>query len=226
MSDVHTDHVEYLLPDYVNGKLDEQLKEAVESHLRSCASCRLEAERARDAVLYIDAHRSTAPPPSYFATILPRIRQRLEHKDSPSSIFSRPLASTPSRLVGRLALPLAAAALAIALLLQFPIVPGEGGSLLNSMKAAVGEVSADDIAQAVLNESRQHPFVSALGDREFAAAVPDRIVEQHLFTKDFYSQASEVSGPLFDLTPSQAIEGLSDSEVDALLQRLAERMML
>jgi anti-sigma factor RsiW len=225
MSDVHTDHVEYLLPDYVNGKLDEQLKETVESHLRSCVSCRLEAERMQDVVLYLDAHRSPVPPPSYFATILPRVRQRLEHKES-APLLSRPLALTPSRLVGRLAMPLAAAALAIALLLQFPIVPGEGGSLLNSMKVAVGDVSADDLAQAVLNESRLHPFVSALGDREFAAAVPDRIVEQHLFTKDFYSQASEVTGPLFDLTPSQAIEGLSDSEVDALLQRLAERIML
>lgn len=222
---MHTDHVEYLLPDYVNGKLEEGLNEAVESHLRSCASCRLEEERVREAVLFLHAERSTVPGPSYFATILPRVRQRLEHTGT-RPVFSRPPVSTPSRLVGRLALPLAAAAVAIALLLQFPIVPGESGSHLNSMKLAVGDLSSDDLAQAVLDESRQHPFVSALGDREVAAAVPDRVVEQHLFTHDFYSQVAEATGPLFDLTPSQAIEGLSDSEIDALLQRLAERAML
>jgi anti-sigma factor RsiW len=225
MSDVHTDHVEYLLPDYVNGKLEEGLNEAVESHLRSCASCRLEEERVREAVLFLHAERPPVPAPSYFVTILPRVRQRLEHTES-RPVFSRPLASTPSRLVGRLALPLAAAAVAIALLLQFPIVPGGGGSYLNSMKLAVGDLSSDDLAQAVLDESRQHPFVSVLGDREVAAAVPDRVVEQHLFTRDFYSQTAEVTGPLFELTASQTIEGLSDSEIDALLQRLAERAML
>jgi anti-sigma factor RsiW len=215
---MHTDHIEYLLPDYVSGKLDEELKEAVELHLRSCVSCRLEADRVREVVLFLDAHRPNAPAPSYFTTVLPRLRRRLQQKESPS-LLSRPV-------VARLALPLAVAALSIVLLLHLPVVPGESGSLLNSMRVAVGDVSADDLTQAVMDESRQHPFVSVLGDHELAAAVPDRIVEQHLFTEDFYSQASEAMGPLFDITPSQAIEGLSDSEIDALLQRLVERTML
>jgi anti-sigma factor RsiW len=225
MSDVHTEHIEYHLPDYVNGKLDEGLKETVESHLRSCASCRLEEERVRDVVLSLRGHQPASPAPSYFATILPRVRERLNRVDSPS-FLAHPLASTASRLVGRLALPLAAAAVALVLLVRFPIASGVGGSALNSMKIAVGNLSSDELAEAVLDESRQHPFVSVLGDHELAAAVPDKIVEQHLFTKEFYSQTSEVMGPLFDVTPSQAIEGLSDTEVDALLQRLAERTML
>lgn len=223
---MHTDHVEYLLPDFVNGKLDEQLKETVELHLRSCPACRLEEERVREAFLYLDAHRSASPGPAYFGTILPRVRQRTEHTGSASSLLSRAFASTPSRLLSRVALPLAAAAVGIALLLQFPIAPREGGSFLNSMRVAVGDVSADDVTEAVIDESRQRAFTSPLGDHELATAVPDRIVEQHLFTEEFYSQASEVTGPLFDVTPSQAVEGLSDSEVDALLQRLAERTML
>ena len=128
--------------------------------------------------------------------------------------------------MGRLALPLAAAAVALVLLIRFPMNPETAGSALNAMKVAVDGLSSDELAQAVLAEARQHPFVSSLGDHELAAAVPDKIVEQHLFTKEFYSQVSEVAGPLFDVTPSQTIEGLSDSEVDALLQRLAERTTL
>lgn len=215
---MRTEHIKYLLPDYVNGRLDEELREAVESHLRTCTQCREEMEALRDAFEYLRTHAPERPSASYFATILPRVRQRLERKET-GSFLSHPL-------FVRLVAPLAVAALAIVLLLHVPFFRTESEREINPLRSVVTGTSTEEIAQAVLEHSRQQPLGNDLSEGEISSLVAAQVIRHQFLEEEIDLQSASSLEPLFNSASTHAIEELSESEVDALLQRLGERTIL
>ena len=110
-------HVEYLLPDYVNDRLEESLQPGVEEHLAECAACRAELEVLREAFAALRSQQIFPPSKVYFSTILPRVRQRLEEKEA------RPFYAHP--LFSRILVPVAAGALVLFVLLRSPFSGGK-----------------------------------------------------------------------------------------------------
>jgi hypothetical protein len=215
---VPTEHIKYLLPDYVNGHLGAELLEGVESHLRACGQCREEMESLRDVFAYLAAHVPERPSASYYASILPRVHQRLEQKEA-GSLLSHPL-------IVRLVAPLACAVLAIVLLLHVPFPGTESGRDVNPLQSVVSETSTEELAQAVLEHFRQQPLANNVSEGEISSLIAAHVLRPQVLVEeiDFHSAGS--LEPLFSSSSTQAIEGLTESEVDALLQRLGERTIL
>mgnify|MGYP001606386951 FL=1 len=214
---MRTEHIKYLLPDYLNRRLDEELREAVESHLRTCTQCREEMEALRDAFEYLRTHAPERPSASYFATILPRVRQRLERKET-GSFLSHPL-------FVRLVAPLAVAALAIVLLLRVPFFRTESEREVNPLRSVVTGTSTEEIAQAVLEHSRQQPLSNNLSG-EISSLIAEQVIRHQFLEDEIDLQSASSLEPLFNSASTHAIEELTESEVDALLQRLGERTIL
>ena len=215
---MRTEHIKYLLPDYLNRRLDEELREAVESHLRTCTQCREEMEALRDAFEYLRTHAPERPSASYFATILPRVRQRLERKET-GSFLSHPL-------FVRLVAPLAVAALAIVLLLRVPFFRTESEREVNPLRSVVTGTSTEEIAQAVFEYSRQQPLGNDLSEGEISSLVAAQVIRHQFLEEEIDLQSASSLVPLFNSASTHAIEELTESEVDALLQRLGERTIL
>ena len=79
MFTVLIDHVKEDLPDFVLGKLNTKAQAAISAHLARCVACRKEEELVRaafDGMPVNATGRSLSP--GYAASLLPRIRQRLE----------------------------------------------------------------------------------------------------------------------------------------------------
>lgn len=215
---MHTEHVDYLLPDYVGGRLEEPLREGLELHLRACPHCRAELETVQEVFRYLKSRRTSRPASSYYASILPRVRQRLEQKDA-MSFLSHPLFI-------RLVSPLAAAVVAIVLFLHIPFLKTEVERDTEPLQSLVREASAAELAEAVLEQARKQPLINAVTEDEISSLVAAHAMSQEVFVQGLEPQAAFFLEPLFNGSVTQGIEELTETELDALLQKLGERTML
>ncbi len=72
--------VEILLPDFVVNKLSNGQYSGVHSHLESCADCRITANKFSELLVGLQNVKSKEPSDLYFASILPRVHEKLESK--------------------------------------------------------------------------------------------------------------------------------------------------
>ena len=215
---MRTEHVDYLLPDYVSGRLEEPLREGLELHLRDCPHCREELEAVQEVFGYLQSSEASHPSDSYYSSILPRVRQRLEEKRE-GSFLSHPLFI-------RLVSPLAAAIVAIVLLLHVPFPKTEVETDTNPLRSLVREASAAELAEAVLEQARKQPLINAVTEDEISSLVAAQAMSQEIFVQSLEPQAATFLEPLFNGSVTQGIEELTETELDALLQKLGERTIL
>lgn len=159
-----------LLEEYAEGSLDADGTRAVEAHLRACARCQEGASalvelRGRPAVAARNA------PDHYWATVLPRVRERLDHR----SAFELPA------FILRGALPAIAGLFLLVVAVQLiPIgggnEPGDAALILRSLaEADLASVAEHHDSEAIITLPADAP--EAEGPDLDEAAVLEVILE-------------------------------------------------
>ena len=213
---MHTEHVEYLLPDYLNQQLEEPLRTGVENHLEECASCRAELHELQETFRALESQSPLQPPHGYFSSVLPRVRERLAENKTGSFLFHP--------LVTRLAAPLAAGLIIFLVVVRLPFSTGNHEKDQNPLQPVLSDVDSEELLDIVLDQvHRQALNTVGEGEASSLLAVPilhsDRLLNdaQHLSMKD---------EPLLGNAMPELLDQLSESDADALVQRLGERTIL
>jgi hypothetical protein len=214
---VHTEHVEYLLPEYLSGTIADSLRPGVEEHLKNCSSCSTELTGLRQTMEMLDGHEVAGPPSGYFTTVLPRVRQRLEGKES-RNLFASPL-------LIRLALPIGAAALALFIVLSLPFPGPESETGHNPLQAVMHGSTTDELVEVVLDMVSLQPLSSPTVEVETSSLLGVRVLRgDHLLAQADEMPFNEVFTQ-DELMPGE-LEQLTDADLEALVQRLGERTLL
>lgn len=211
------EHIEFLLPDYLNKKLEESLRPGVELHLEQCASCRAELAELRKAFEELEAHQFSGPPDGYFTTVLPRVRERLEKKQA------KPWYAHP--LLIRIATPLAAGALALVLLTHVPLPVNDSEREPNPLQPVLVGVATEELVEVVLDQVHQQLLTTPLGESETSSLLALRVLGRDHLLADA-DPLSLTDDPVLGGGGPESLDQLSDSDIDTIVQRLGERTML
>jgi len=214
---VRIEHIEYLLPEYLNGTLADSLRPGVEEHLKHCSSCRTALSELRQTMEMLEARVPADPPSAYFTTVLPRIRERLEGKES-RNVFVNPL-------LAKLALPIGAAVVVLFILLSLSSLVSESETANNPLQAVVHGSSTDELIDVVLDMMPLHPLSSPTLEVETSSMLGVRLLRgEHLLAD--VNEASFAEDFTLDETMSEELEQLNEADLEALVQRLGERTVL
>jgi hypothetical protein len=214
---LHTEHVEYLLPEYLNGTLPESLRPGMEEHLKYCSSCNTELVELRQTMEMLQSRRVEEPPSGYFTTVLPRVRERLERKGW-RDFFANPLLT-------RLALPIGAAVMALFILLSLPFQANETESGHNPLQAVMHGSTTDELVDLVLDMVPLHPLSSPTVEGETSSLLGVRVLRgDHLLA--YADEGSIAQDFTLDERMPEGLEQLNEAELEALVQRLGERTSL
>lgn len=210
---MHTVESQYLLPEYLQGKLDDAQRREVELHLRECVECSREVEELRATFRELEHQKFFAPSDAYFASLIPRIRLRLEQRTSFGRVVRPLLGWIRNPVFTRLALPLATASLTFALLVQIPFEQSRTVSNDMAVTLDTDDVLANEQAVSLSEPPIEHSLAEEVLGRQLAAQL--------------FANGAEVGlSEWLDTPTDQLLSGLSEEEVASLLQRLEERMML
>ncbi|MBI3579511.1 MAG: zf-HC2 domain-containing protein [Ignavibacteriales bacterium] len=211
---MHTEHINYLLPDYLTGRLEPDLLRGVEAHLNECKECVSEMANLRKVLGKVSQDKPYIPSTVYFSTLLPRIRQRLDGKQK-RSLWAHPV-------FVRIVSPLAVAVLAIVMLSRVPF-PAERQ---DPLKSIVADVSTDELEQVVLEQSQHQPGGTLLAENELASLPTGKALENHIKTMGAQTSMWIESEYIPSGVVPRTVNDLDDSELETLLQRLGERTVL
>ena len=199
MSTTPTKHVEPLLSDFVTGKLPAEDRQSVEWHLLACERCRTGLRTVEEVLRSVRAE-PPKPSPEYFASILPRVRERIAAQ--------RPRRSPMLTAWTRLAAPLIATALVLSgIVLVSPRVERRL-SPDRSIRPVVASLTDEELAEIV--EAQSPPPV--LGN------VPGQELETALVTERL---SGGDSVPL-SLANTAGIETLSETEIEHLVHEIPD----
>ncbi len=201
------------LPEHVEGRLSLDKKSAVVVHLQSCGACRVEFEGLQKLYASLKSEQRESVPASYWATLLPRIHERVEE---------RKLRLVPSWLL-RYALPLVTAVVVMVILAEFVLPPGSGrkGQPFETPVAMTGMGEGlRDLLQnfdtATLLQVEQANS-EALLPRQWAS---DRDVLEQLLS------GSDALYAAIDVDLRSAANLLEDSEVSAIVSDLETKKII
>ncbi len=212
------DHVDSLLPDYLTGFLEEELRKGVDEHLRRCNRCRQQERSLREVLLRIAQEPSPIVPDGYFAALLPRIRARLEDRRA-----WRP-SWTP--VVARIGAPLAVAILifAIALHLEFRYPSTQSESETNPLHLIAKEISAEELQRVLADQLSRQPLLETTVDPETIQQQVIRALAADLELSARSQSPSIIFGN--GVSVSESLNELSEAELQTLLRLLEERSIL
>jgi hypothetical protein len=214
---VRTEHLEYRLPEYLDGTLPVSLRPALEEHLNQCSSCRTELSELRQTMEMLDTHPAAGPPNGYFTTVLPRVRKRLEERESGKAVLNP--------LFIRFALPIGAAALSLIILLSFPFPGTEQVVAINPLRSVLNGSTTDELVDVVLDMMPLQPLSSPTLEGETSSLLGARFLRgDHLLAHADETPFAEMFSR--DAMSPDELEQLSESDLEALVQRLGERTSL
>ncbi|GEM_PF-5330137 len=70
--------VQMMLPDYVVNKISNGNLGKIENHIAECAKCKNDAVELHNLMMGLRSYKQEEPPEMYFATIVPRVHDRIE----------------------------------------------------------------------------------------------------------------------------------------------------
>ena len=190
--------VRIALPDYVRGKLAENERKTVAGHVDSCRDCSAECDDLRSLFSSLDAAGAWKPTEQYFASLLPRIHERIDRKQR------RRLSEWTTRLV----LPVSAAVVAVIVLVK--TLSPEIGPQPEESAGLLTQVPREELQQA--EEQDMVVGMSAAGESSLLANDTE-VVKELLLNENRLASYSEI-----DL--ENAVSALNDSELDRLLSLL------
>ncbi len=214
---MRTAHIEYLLPEYLNGTLADSHRPGVEEHLKYCSSCRTELAELRQTMEMLEDRGTAEPPSGYFTTVLPRVRERLEGEESRNVVVNP--------LLTRLALPIGVAVLVLFIVLSLPFPGNEPEIGSNPLQAVVHGSTTDELVDVVLDMVPLQPLSSPTLEVETSSLLGVRLLRgEHLLAN--VNEASFAEDFTQDETMSDELEQLNEADLEALVQRLGERTVL
>jgi anti-sigma factor RsiW len=214
---VHTEHVERRLLEYLDGTLAESLRPGVERHLEHCSACRTELAELRQTMELLSSQKTAPPPSGYFSTVVPHVRERLEGKES-QSLFGAPM-------LVRFALPVGAAAIALAILLSLPFPAVETEGSRNPLQAVMHGATTDEVVDIVFDSVPLQPLSTPMVEGETSSLLGVRILRGDHLLANADEGASTPDITLDERMP-EGLEQLNEADVEALVQHLGERTML
>jgi hypothetical protein len=214
---VRIEHIESLLPEYCKGTLADSLRPGVEEHLQHCSSCRIALMELEQTIQLLESREAAAPPSRYFATILPRVRERLEGEES-RNILANPLLT-------RLALPIGAAVLVLFILLSLPFPANEPEIGGNPLQAVMHGSTTGELVDVVLDMVQLQPLSSPTVEGETTSMLGVHVLRgEHLLAN--INEVTVAEEFTQDESMSDELELLNDADLEALVQRLGERTVL
>jgi hypothetical protein len=211
ISVVRIEHVSFLLPDFIRGSLGRDETARVETHLRLCTVCRSELEELTNAFASIADHPRGDVPKSYFPSILPRIRERLDQRRS------TPWIQHP--LVSRIVLPLGAVIIVAALVWQIPAYRLSAGNQ-NQLSAVVDSATAEEMAEMVQANIPNHDLSSFNNEIMSGVMADERFVNRELVREALAGEPTSPFNVYADVSSQQFLDDLHESEVDDVLRKL------
>lgn len=210
-----TEHVKYSLPDFILGKTGAQQRLEIERHLGVCQECRAELEQVKQSLGLIRERELAQPAPAFFSGILPRLRERLD-RPRHTRLWSSPIGE-------RIALPLAAAAVIVLMIVLTPTATGPDVPA-GSLRAVLEQVSATELVDVFADEGTTVSVNSRM-NQELMEVVVGEHIEKGGFVKDLVLNESG-NGELPASLYQGILSNMSDEDVDNLLKRLEERTTL
>lgn len=214
---MRTDHVEELLPDFIQHQLDETAALEVERHLAVCRRCRAEMGLVQDAFELIKNHPPLEPSAAYFNGFLPRLRARLERRQEGWLAVPDP--------VKRIVFPLAAAAVVVILLLHIRIPVGEKVHAQNPLRPLLEGVDSDELIGIVVDQANQQPILPLVDEAETNLILAGSLLRNGNLLEGPEASGGE-SGFIDAEELPEILEQLSDSDLEAFIARLGERTTL
>jgi hypothetical protein len=210
---MHTNHVTALLPDYVRGRLEEQVKSGVELHLAHCSACKTELDQLQMATSLIERESKSAVPAGYFNTVLPRVRTRLESNSA--EYFWNPL-------IGKVALPLATAILAIAIFWRIPSTISTV-QMENPLKSLIQSNTTEELNSLFSYESETSLWSHS--DQSLLTNVlsNERFLKNQLVKEALESHPMSIFADGAELSSQQLLKNLDEVDVEEILQQLANK---
>lgn len=214
---MHTGHVSILLPDYIRGTLIGGEATRVEEHLRTCQSCRAEAEELRSVFLSLEQEITANVPKTYFTSILPRVHERLDSR----GVSRRHL----NPVVSKVLMPLGAAAVLAALLWRVPFFSNPS-NVENPLLSAVRSSTPDEIAEIVQDDIPSQDW-NLLNSTIISHALTDeRFIGHQLVREALGSETTSPFSVFADVSPQQVLTDLDDLQTDLILKRLGTMEIL
>lgn len=207
---MRTEHVRYLLPDYSAGRLEKAEQTLVSEHLQTCDECRAELDEIRSILAQLNMSDVLKPSNSYFSSLVPRIRQRLEGKQS-FSWLGNPFTT-------KLVLPFSVAVLSILLLSNVEFIVEEPVNPLNNL---VADVLPEDVIDFVAEASRPTLWTTRQAQEIAEKLVAGHVSEGHALRYVLQTDPAESIEQTQEL-----LRELDESQIQQLLQKLGERAIL
>lgn len=210
------DHWEQLIPDYLSGRLSDRDGQELKHHIAQCDRCSQLVEELGPLFEIQRVERSRQAPGGYFASVLPRIRQRLDRSGSRSRARGLP----------DLALAGASLVLLVAIFLSLWPPWQEAGTQDRALAEAIEELPAGVVADALDRQADQAGFIEYPSGGSISAVLSDKILEAEIVSA--LVQDRSALGAFAGASDSQSfwLSDLDDQEVTILLQRLSEREIL
>ena len=208
---MRTNHCHNILPDYVRGVLSNQDAADVEAHLRQCPSCRGELEEVRHVLETIQHAGAGSVPKSYFASILPRVHQRLDGK--------KHFEWGKSLVVNKLLFPLGVAVVAAILIWHIPLPKSTRGQV-DPLFAVVDSATSEDIGEILQDEMTLQDRSSLDTVILSRALSDDQFVERELVQEALVGETTSPFEVFSDVSPQQVLSGFDESDTNELLQQL------
>jgi hypothetical protein len=194
------------LPDFIEGKLDEDENRLVQKHIIECPACLREEQNVREIFGSLSSQSSFIPPAeSYWNTIVPRIHEEIDRRRSGFHLIPT--------WIYRIVLPLAAVSLVIVVLFRTGIFPPSGTS--EELWISVQQMSPEE-QTAVIND--------------FAAALPENTEEYTVDDSAMIPLRSDASEAVrsesneymdeYQFAPETLLESLSAEEVEQVITKL------
>ncbi len=203
MSSVHTGHeyFEASLPDLATGQLDSALRAELEHHVASCESCERTLAALKAVIPLLPGAATGNVPVHYFSNVLPRIRERIDHKQP----------AKENVWVSRVLAPLTALMILIGLVTQVSLDSGNG------LRTILQSLRTDELADVLVEQAEQQSLYLIPSTESLASSLPERVITREL-------AASVLEGD--DIIGLQAVSDLSEDEMDMVVARLVERTIL
>ncbi len=96
---MHCKEIQLQLPDWIHDREHSPLHQEIPQHLETCADCRTEAEQFEKIFTMFHNDTPFVPPQTYFATLLPRVHERITARQKKKKFirifaFATPIAAT------------------------------------------------------------------------------------------------------------------------------------
>ena len=208
---VRTEHMNYDLMDYVTNRLTEQERKRVEKHLQNCVQCTAHYNELKATDTVLKQSHSAGPTHVYYATILPRVRERLVSRRRSVWDYS----NNPAKII----LPLAVSALLLIFLIRIPTDSYSESTQSDALHQAVKDFNEDEVVLAIEKEYAGAAFFPNL---EVAASGVAEHLQGDKFLKSAVSKQIE-NEEIAEMDIEGMISDLNAEQVDQVLSGLSER---